>query len=210
MFDEFYNDLYSELFVKWIVSLDHEYKKLGINCYISEQEYYFTTINFEAGKYTGQVSIWKDDVTIVEEKIFNEEFNLVFYLHFSLETIGQFRKLFLEFFEGLSKLLDIKEKSIALVCSDGLSTSLFVDELIQVCKLQKIDYKITSVSLNKLKEDEYHYDALYLAPQIAHLEPQIMIDSNNEVPIYRIDPTIFATKDYQALIKAIQYNLEAD
>ena len=210
MFDEFYNDIYSELFVKWIISRKNEYKRKGINCYISEQEYYFTTINFDAGQYTGEVSIWKDEVTIVEEKIFDEEGNLVFYLHFSLETIGQFRKLFTDFYNGLLKLLDLEENNIALVCNDGLSTSLFVEELLKVCKLQKLDYKITSVSLDRLRDENFNYDALYLAPQIAHLEPELMLECNNSVPIYRIDPTVFATKDYQAIIKEIQKNLKTD
>ena len=39
-------------------------------------------------------------------------------------------------------------KNKTFYLTNGLTTSIFVDELLAVCKLQKIDYQLTSISLD--------------------------------------------------------------
>jgi cellobiose-specific phosphotransferase system component IIB len=177
--------------------------------FISKVDHLRTEITFESNNLIAYVTIWQDDDEIVEQEIFDKEnHELLFYLHFRLTKISQFRNLFLEFYNTFIKLNNTKTYSIAFVCSNGLSTSLFVDELLQVCKLQKLDYEITSLSFDKLKEKDYQFDAIYLAPQISYLLPKLLQETKNKIPIYKIDPTIFATKDYQGILKIIDNNLK--
>jgi cellobiose-specific phosphotransferase system component IIB len=209
MIDEFYCDLYPILFQHWVLSNQKEYKKNNINVFISKVDHLRTEITFESNNLIAYVTIWQDDDEIVEQEIFDKEnHELLFYLHFRLTKISQFRNLFLEFYNTFIKLNNTKTYSIAFVCSNGLSTSLFVDELLQVCKLQKLDYEITSLSFDKLKEKDYQFDAIYLAPQISYLLPKLLQETKNKIPIYKIDPTIFATKDYQGILKIIDNNLK--
>ncbi len=208
MMDEFYLDVYMNLFIAWIMTNKAEYAKNHIHCYISKVDKYHTAISFETNKCYGHVSLWHDESNIVEQEIFdNESDKLLFYLHFNLLGIAQFQHLFLEFYHALVKITHQVKKNIAICGTNGLTTSIFVDELLAVCKLQKIDYQLTSISLDKLIEQDFNYDAIYLAPQISHLEPKLIRLSKQKVPIYKIDPTVFATKDYQSILKAIKDNL---
>lgn len=211
MFDEFYCCIYDELFLHWILSNEKEYRKHHFHCYISKVDKFRTIVSFDSLKCNARITIWRDGNEIVEQEIFDKADNsLLFYLHFRLTEIAQFRNLFYEFYNALIKLNDSKSYTIAFVCSGGLSTSLFVEELLEVCKLQKLDYQLTSISLDKLEERNYDFDAIYLAPQISHLQPELIRKTEHKVPIHKVDPTVFATKDYQGVIKAIKANIEKD
>lgn len=208
MIDEFYQNIYSDLFIHWILCNKKEYLSHDINCYISREDELGTSISFESKACHGQVTVWEND--IVEQQIFSNDNQLLFYLHFTLLEIKQFRSLFLEFYNALLKINNKKDIHIAFCCTGGLSTSLFVSELLEVCKLQKIDYHLSSVPLEDLFKKRCQYDAIYLAPQISHLQPELLRRTRHIIPIHRIDPTVFATKNYQQILKTIHENLIYD
>ena len=201
--DAFYRSIYSEIFINWVLSNIDKFKKDGFNCLISKQTEYETTFTFEGLKYSGRVSVWDHD--IVEQVIMSEDEELLFYLHFNLLEMKTFQHLFYEFYNNLIKLNNTQDIKIAFCCTGGLSTSLFVSELLEVCKLQKIDYQLYSISIDLLFDQIENFDAIYLAPQISHLLPKMLLKT--KIPIYCIDATVFATKNYQQILKTIKDNL---
>lgn len=207
MMDTFYHSLYSDIFIHWILSNDINFDKDDITTSITRDDELGKTITFKGKKYSGTVSIWNN--TIVEQVIYNnEDEKLLFYLHFTLIDMNQFKNLFYEFYNELLKMNNKNDINIAFCCTGGLSTSLFVYELLEVCKLQKIDYNLSSLSIDLLYDKINEYNAIYLAPQIAYLLPELMIYTKNKIPIYCIDATMFATKNYQEVLKTIQENLK--
>lgn len=207
MMDTFYHTLYSDIFIHWILSNDINFDKDGIITTVTRDDELGKTITFKGLKYSGNVSIW--DESIVEQVIYNnEDEKLVFYLHFTLIEMKQFKDLFYEFYNELLKMNNRNDVNIVFCCTGGLSTSLFVYELLEVCKLQKIDYQLSSLSIDLLYDKINEFNAIYLAPQIAHLKPELMLYTNNKIPIYCIDATMFATKNYQEVLKTIQENLK--
>lgn len=203
MMDEFYCNIYSDLFFHWLLSNINKFKEDGIHCFISKQTEFETTFTFEGYKYSGRVSIWEHD--IVEQVILSNDDELLFYLHFNLLEMKTFRKLFYEFYNNLLKLNNTEDIKIAFCCTGGLSTSLFVSELLEVCKLQKIDYQLYSISTDLLYNKINEFDAIYLAPQVSHLLPELL--TKTKVPLHRIDATVFATKNYQQILKTIKDDL---
>ena len=73
--------------------------------------------------------------------------------------------------------------------------------------MEKMEFEFDSLSLDELYHSYLHYDLLYLAPQLAQKEPEILLHTQHLVPVHVIDATDFATKDYQAILKTIQKHL---
>lgn len=210
MFDEFYLDIYRELYIKWILANKDNYLNNSFICDIDKIAKYSTSIIFKGKQVYGKIIVWKDEQEIIEQEIFDYDNNLLFYLHYRIQSILQFRTLFYEFYNALIKNNTINNKKIAFCDNNGISTSIFVEELLEVCKLVKLDYKIIACSLDNLLLNYKNYDAIYLAPQIAHLETKIILKTNNSIPIYKLNPTAYACKDYQTIIKTIQKNIKEE
>lgn len=207
MFNEFYLSVYNQLFFKWILTQKKQYEKDQILCFVESNKPKYSTICFETVKAKGKITIWYNH--IIEEEIARKtDEKLVFYLHFTLTDLAQGCHLFQEFYQALIQYTRQKEYRIALCCTGGLSTAVFIEEMQQVCELENIHFQLVSLSLDQLYQNFQDYDALYLAPQIAHLEPDILAHTKNQIPIYRIDATLFATKNYRGIIKMIQKNIQ--
>lgn len=208
MFNEFYLSVYNQLFFRWILSHQKQYQKDYIHCFIETDNEKHQIICFESVKVKGKITIWYNH--IIEEEISRlSDDKLIFYLHFTMTDLAQCTHLFKEFYQTMVQYTQQKEWKIALCCTGGLSTSVFIEEMQQVCELENIHFQLVSLSLDQLYKHYQDYDALYLAPQIAHLEPDILAFTKHQIPVYRIDATLFATKNYRAIIQTIQKNIQA-
>ena len=67
--------------------------------------------------------------------------------------------------------------------------------------IEKSNLEVESVSLSSLEEVEGNYDALYLSPSVMHLKGDI--ESIVSIPVYVIDPLVYATNDFYTLIHTI-------
>ena len=209
MLEEFYLQLYHDFFFKWITLNANTYLKDGIDCQIEEENERFQSISFTMPHVTGLVTLWYNN--IVEEEIHHKDSHeLLFYLHYTIVDLGQCHNLFNEFYQTLIKHNNQKEIKIAMCCSGCLSTSVFVEEMKEVCKLENIPFKLYSLSIDQIYTDFQNYEALYLAPQIAYFKPNILAHIKRQIPVHCIDPTDFATKDYRQIIKTIQNNYIKD
>lgn len=209
MLEEFYQNIYREYFYKWIILNVKDYLKDHITCQLKEETADNRRIIFDMPHIYGYVNIWTSN--IVEEEIFQKGTDeLLFYLHYTIIDLSQCCQLFHEFYRTLVKLGQQQEKHIALCCTGGLSTAVFVDQMQEVCHLENVKFVLESLSLEQVYHEYNNYDALYLAPQIAYMEPELLNLTKHQVPLYRIDPTDFATKNYLAMITTIQKNLKKD
>lgn len=207
MMDTFYHIVYGDIFFYWILGKEKTFLDNHITLSISRNDELGKTIMFDSEKCQGFLSIWEHH--IIEQVIFDKKTQTnVFYLHYNFLHFKQMIHLFNEFYNELIAINKKEDIKIAFCCTDGLSTSLFVKELLEVCQLQKIDYQLESISIKRLYDCIYKYSAIYLAPQIAYLRPYLMQDTNNKIPIYCIDATLFATKNYQEVLKTIQKDLK--
>lgn len=66
---------------------------------------------------------------------------------------------------------------------------------------EKMETTVKLPSLSSLEEVEGDYDALYLSPSVMHLKGDI--ESIVSVPVYVIDPLVYATNDFYTLIHTI-------
>lgn len=209
MLDEFYLPLYHDFFLKWIILNKESYQKDTIQCQIEENNDRFQSISFEMSHVKGLVTVWYNN--IVEEELYRKENNdLLFYLHYTIVELSQCCHLFNEFYQTMIKHNNQKPIKIAMCCSGGLSTSIFVDQMKEVCELENIPFEFYSLSIEQIYKEYQHYQALYLAPQIAYYEPNLLAHTKRQIPIHCIDPTDFATKDYRKIIKTIQNNYISD
>lgn len=206
--EDFYKTLYHDLFFKWILSNHDIYIKDCLTYTIKEDSQRCQTIIFCSEKAEGTITIWHND--IVEESIrYAHSQEQVFYLHYTIHDLAHSCQLFKEFYKTLLTYCYKTTLKIAFCGSDGMSTLLLVDQMKDICKLEHIDLQIDSLSLDEFHHLYHEYDLIYLAPQIAHMQPELMKMTKMKVPIHALDATAFATKDYQNIMKTIQEDLKS-
>lgn len=206
MLEQFYQSLYHELFYHWIVSNESKYANDSIHLEKQSIADKCEILIFHMHNVYGKVTIWSHN--IVEEEIHQKQNDqLLFYLHFTIVNIAQASQLFLKFYQTLIHEDQKKDYQIALCCTGGFSTALFVEKMQEVCDLENAHLQLSSLSLEKLYQTYDQYDAIYLAPQISYMRPKLMLLVKNQIPIHCIDATDFATGNYQHIIKKIQSDL---
>ncbi|MCD7949519.1 MAG: hypothetical protein LUG12_04555 [Erysipelotrichaceae bacterium] len=204
--NEFNSTIYKDLFYKWLVAHQDDYLKDNIKMEYVEPYKRYLALSFQMDKIYGQITIWNNN--IVEEEIHQkEDKKLLFYLHYTIIDLGQCIDMFNEFYDNMLKHSKIKNTTIALVCTNGLSTSVFASEIAEICELENIHLKVVSMSIDRLYDHYQKYDAIYLAPQIAYKEAEVIGYTHHEKPVYCIDATLFAIKDYRSILKNMRENL---
>jgi Phosphotransferase system cellobiose-specific component IIB len=207
--DQFYQAINYEFFYQWILSHQKDYIKDQVHFTIQEDSPTNKTIIFKKNKSKGRITIWSNQ--IVEEEITHlETQNLLFYLHYTISDFSQACHLFHKFYQAFLKESYQRDYHIALCCTGGFSTALFAEEMREACLLTNSHFCIESLSLSQIEQSYQNYDAIYLAPQIAYMQSQLMKLVKNQIAIHRINPTDFATKQYASIFKTIQDNIKTD
>lgn len=200
MVDEFYLDVNLELFVQWLFGNKNKYDH-NILCTLKSNEPYGKTITFNYYNISGSIVIWANG--IIEEQIFDDEENLLFYLHYKLVSLAQGQKLFYDFYDSLTKHTKCPPLKIILCCSGGLSSSFFANKLAELISLKHLNYEIIPLGFYQLNSSYLDCDAIYLAPQISYLEPQAMNIVKNTVSVHCVTPSVYATYNYRGLLDMI-------
>lgn len=200
MVDDFYLDVNLELFIQWVYGNKNKYD-FKIVCSLESNETYNKTITFKYYNIVGSITVWNNG--IIEEQIYDEDENLLFYLHYKLISLAQGQKLFYDFYESLTKHTNTPPLKILLCCSGGLSSSFFANKLAELISLKHLNYEIIPIGFYQLNKSYQDCDAIYLAPQISYLEPQAMNIVKNEIPIRCITPSVYATYNYRELLDMI-------
>lgn len=203
--DTFLKEIYLAVIFKWIY-YNNRSNKDGIRIDIVEDTGHYHTVRFIQQDLIGLVTIWSNG--IIEEQITtlpNKE--LIFYLHYQFISLNHFINLFTEFYRTMISHSHYEKKRIGLACSGGLSTSLLASMIQEVLKLEDEDYDVRSMAVTQIQEEFDYLDAIYLAPQVSYMQASLLQETNHRVPIYRMDPTVYATKDFQAMIKKIKTDI---
>lgn len=202
MLEEFYQNIYLDVFYRYIILNKKQYQLDNIQCKIVADDELHKVIHFDLPDIFGRVTLWAN--AIIEEEIFKkDDQELLFYLHYKMVNIAQCRTLFHEFYTALKNQSIIPPRKILLCCSGGLTTSLFAQKLQELIHLEKLNFQVDAVGYHQLAKYYRSYDAIYLAPQIAYLEPDAMKLINKEVPIHCIAPMTYATQDYKNLLNCL-------
>ncbi len=200
MLEEFYQSVYPSLFYQWIALNQSTYKKDHIHFEVSYKDSLSYILLFQMNQVIGKIVIWNNN--IVEQSIQDIYGNQIFYLHFEITNLLQASHLFLQFYESLIYHNKQKIYQIALCCTGGLSSSIFVEEIQEVCKMENTPLRLTAISLMQLENNHSHFDAIYLAPQAAYKESYLMLKTHK--PIYCIDATDYATKNFRNILQLIK------
>ena len=204
--DEFCLDIYRQLFIQWIACHHNQFLEQDIDFHIQTSEK-TCTLSFESSSLQGRSSIWPQN--IIEEEITHKQTDKqLFYLHFLINNLDQCIHMFHEFYQSFLFNKDLHTHRIALCCTGGLSTAVFIDHMKDICISQNIPIQLESLSYDQIEENYLDYEALYLAPQIAYKEPDIIQITHHSLPVYQLDALDFATKNYHKIIQTIQSQLE--
>lgn len=204
IFQEFYQELYPILFYQWISLNNSTYYADQISFEKTYCDQYSRILTFQAENMIGKIVIWENG--IVEEEIQDIHGEQLFYLHYQIMELSQACQLFEEFYKTFKQYFQQDNTKIAICCTGGLSSALFADEIQKVCQMTNIPIIVSSLALEELELRYQYYDIIYLAPQIAYLQPEIIEKYNK--PTYCIDATDFATKNFHAILQTFKDNLK--
>ena len=127
LLDEFYKDLYMDIFKKWICI------QKSPNYRIKE---YKDIVQIESSYGIAEVTF--NLYCIIELKVTSKKREeLDFYLHFQMNTLKHAVSLFNEMITCLLKLDYEAKTKVLLCCSGGLTTSYFAQEINKASKLLK-------------------------------------------------------------------------
>ena len=193
LLDEFYKDLYMNVFKKWICMQENP------NYIIKEHKDF---IQIESSYGIAEVTF--NLYCIIELKVVSKKKNEIdFYLHFQMNTLKHAVSLFNEMLESLLKLSDEAKTKVLLCCSGGLTTSYFAREINEANKLLKNAIEVSAVGYNQLYQIGKQFDIIFLAPQISYLHAQIQSILKEQV-VLKIPPLVFARYDVGTMIKDIE------
>ena len=188
LLDEFYKDLYMNVFKKWICMQENP------NYIIKEHKDF---IQIESSYGIAEVTF--NLYCIIELKVVSKKKNEIdFYLHFQMNTLKHAVSLFNEMLESLLKLSDEAKTKVLLCCSGGLTTSYFAREINEANKLLKNAIEVSAVGYNQLYQIGKQFDIIFLAPQISYLHAQIQSILKEQV-VLKIPPIRSLNDLYQLI-----------
>ena len=222
--DEFYLEINSIFYLKWIVNQGKKY-----NLKIKFENDNEDTIIIKYNDIEAMIKYYGDG--IFEQKIINCLNNdVVFYqknfeetikkiyaqsqfyvlgpdVYFKLKYLNHAIKLFEDMIDCIFEVANRPFVSILLCCSGGLTTTLFASKMMELAKLNKLSYQITATGYSRLPDIAKDYDIIMLAPQISYLLPQVeVLLPGKDVVV--IPTKIFAMNDFSGALMIINELLE--
>lgn len=125
-----------------------------------------------------------------------------FYLHFQLKEEERAKELFGEM---VSTLLSLEKKQVfkvLLTCTSALTTSFFAMELNKAVQALKLNYEFHAVSISKIYETGFDYDAILVAPQASFEYEKIKGIFLKQI-VLQIPASIFASYSTGKLIELV-------
>ena len=193
LLDEFYKDLYMDIFKKWIcIQKDSRYRIKEFKDFVQiESPFGIAEVTFNL-------------YCIIELKVTSKKREeLDFYLHFQMNTLKHAVSLFNEMMVCLLKLNHEAKTKVLLCCSGGLTTSYFAQEINKASKLLKNNIEVSAVGYNQLYQIGKQFDLIFLAPQVSYLHAQIQSILKDQV-VMKIPPLVFARYDVGTMLNSIE------
>ena len=173
--DEFYQKTYLMIVFKWSYYYTRKNMK-NIRCDIIEDTKHYHTVRFYLKNRVAFLTVWHNG--IIEEQITDEEGKeIYFYLHYTLKSLSQFLSYYRDFMVVFLRDADPKHVKVGIVDQDGFSSSYLISLMKESLTIEK-----SNLEVMHLKGD---------------------IESIVSVPVYVIDPLVYATNDFYTLIHTI-------
>ncbi len=204
--DECYYPQYKDYLYIWIMGKQNQYKKDHIEKFTWGKTAKYKYFDFYVHQIHGRVKLWFNN--IVEEEIYNEDNENLFYLHFQIANLLQCSTLFEEFYKVLLNYVEKPTIKVILCCSGGLTTSLFSIRLQELSDLHGYSIKFDAQGIQMLSNVYKDYDAVFLAPQIAYKVPSTIKTVKNKIPVEALNTADFATNNFSNVLDAIVNTLE--
>lgn len=103
----------------------------------------------------------------------------------------------------------MQEKTIMLICSAGMSTSMLVKRMQKAAEEKGANYNIFAVSLSEYKEkiETEKIDAILLGPQIGYAKDDLLKE-NYDFPIDVIDMMTYGQFNGEKVLKMAEDMIE--
>lgn len=198
--DEFYRDVYVSIFKAWI--LIQHYDKITITQ--SPEDHNIIKITAPYGE--GVIGFYEHDIIAMSARSSHKK-NDDFFLHFQMTNLKHAVSLFNEMITVMQSFIMKPKTNILLVCTGGMTTGYFAEELQKGSDLLGLSYNLQATSYAKLYNQEEDYEAILLAPQIAYLYATVKAIFK-EKTVLKIPTAVFAKYDVRKMLNIIQKHLE--
>ena len=151
----------------------------------------------------GKATITFNDNNIIELIVTNEMTKKIeFYLHFQMNSIKHALELYYEMIFILERLVVKPKLNVLLVCSGGMTTGFFADQLNETIKVLNKDIRIEALTYASIYSVASNFDIILLAPQVSYIHAQAQEVLKDKI-VAKIPPIIFAKYDVMNMIRFI-------
>lgn len=130
-----------------------------------------------------------------------------FYLHFEMVDFDRAKELIREMITQLIRMKNENVTRILLCCTGGLTTGYFAAKLNKASKTLGLDYQFDAVSYTQVYSYGFHYDGIFLAPQIEYELEKIQKAMGDKL-VTMIPPAIFAQFNPGMMVEYVKEQLE--
>lgn len=194
--DEFLREINIEIFKKWIFlhhskDIQISYKDETEDTIVLKTNYSYSEVCFNA-------------YHIIELSVTNPlNDDIVFYLHFQLNSLKHAIELFDEMLDTIKNLIDKPVTKVLLCCSGGLTTSYFASKLNEASNLLDLDFQVDAIGYQQLFDVGNQYDIILLAPQISYQHAKAQ-ETLKDTVVLKIPPAIFAKYDAGHMLSILE------
>ena len=192
--DDFLMEIHADIFFIYLVTYDYPDIE---NIKVSED-----TIELKT-KYA-KATITKNANSIFEFQVMNVQNNSnEFYLHFQMKNLSHALGLFKEMMDVVCTLKHQPKIKVLLVCSSGLTTTLFANDLKTSAEILHLDYTFEAVAFTKMDSIADEFDIILLAPQISYHHGHLQGKYPTKI-VLKIPPAVFAKYDTGSMLQMIE------
>ncbi|WP_034912312.1 PTS transporter subunit EIIC [Erwinia sp. 9145] len=101
-----------------------------------------------------------------------------------------------------SPLEKANDKTIILMCNEGMSTSIVAAKMRKYAESQGCNLQVYAINLGKLSLEYPKADLILLGPQLTYMAENISSEINHHCTVLPIDPQHFSKLDGKAVIEA--------
>ncbi len=196
--DTFFKEIHYTLLYSWCKN------QIQKDNFSERETVWLKEISYTIGTNQIILSFWKDSNMVELQILDTTTKDKSFYMHFQFINFLQSIILINEFTSYINKM--INNRKVLIVCSCGITSSLFADNLKHAVSKNNLNYSIDAINLHSLENVASQYDCICLAPQIRHVLSNLTGQTRKKT--LPIDSAIFATNNSNALLFNLNKKME--
>lgn len=146
-----------------------------------------------------------DDREIVEFRINrSSDGEPRFFLHAMLDDLERAKELFREMAGALVEESEHQTTHVLLVCTSGMTTTLFASKMNEVAQALSLDYDFVAMPIERAVNEAEGFSAILLAPQASHLRRQ-MVTTYPDAIVFEVPAKIFGSYDAAGAVRLLMH-----